>query len=72
MKKNRKIKLNNLILKSFIIIAVLMMLTDVLPTQAIYAQTQKTAKGGDPPLNELVSGVGGQTNDNFGWNTLAR
>lgn len=68
MKKNKNKNPSSLILKSFIVIAVLMILTDVLPSQAIYSQTQKTAKAGDPSLNELVSGTGASANDNFGWN----
>ena len=44
---NKNKKINNTVLKSVIVIAVLMMLLDVLPSQAIYSQTQKTARAGD-------------------------
>ncbi|MDI6917863.1 MAG: integrin alpha, partial [Thermoplasmatales archaeon] len=65
--KNKN-RFGNIALKSFIAVAVVIMLLTITPGEAINAQAQKTAKSGDPPLNELVSGVGAQANDNFGWN----
>ena len=66
--KTRNKKINSIIIKSFIVIAVVMMLLTITPSEAINAQTQKTAKSGDPPLNELVSGVGAKAEEKYGWN----
>jgi len=68
MRKMKKTKINNIVIKSFIVIAVVIMLLTITPSEAIQAQTQKTAKSGDPPLNELVSGVGAKAEEKYGWN----
>ena len=61
-------KINSIIIKSFIVIAVVIMLLTITPGEAVQARTQKTAKAGDPPLNELVSGVGAKAEEKYGWN----
>ena len=64
----KKTKIKSVMLKSLIVIAVVIMLLTITPGDAIQAQTQKTAKSGDPPLNKLVSGVGAKADEKYGWN----
>ncbi|MBU4255945.1 MAG: hypothetical protein KKB04_01660 [Candidatus Thermoplasmatota archaeon] len=65
-KKNKNKKINNIVIKSFIVIAVVIMLLTITPGEAIQVQAQKTAKVGGSSLNEIVSGVGASANDNYG------
>jgi len=68
MNKSKTRRINSIVLKSFIATAVVIMLLTITPGDAIQAQTQKTAKSGDPPLNKLVSGVGAKADEKYGWN----